>query len=961
MRLREFDSQLADLIELYGECDRGNARLVVIGGVTASGKTALLHSLAAYVTEAGGRFAEATGSRTEQPLPLGIVDQLLCNGGLPFDVARPAAAILGDGPAAAETMPHASWVNDLRTMLRDAAARQPLVLAVDDAHYADQASLKLLIYLFRRLKSARVMLVIARDVSLQRGQVPAEADPIAAVDCRRVHLPLLSRARVADVVGQWLGARAGRAERLGATYHRVSGGNPFLLDALIGDHAPGENASGVEFAPGDAFRGAVTSCLRRTEPMICRVAQAVAVVGEPVAPPLLDEALDLSAGSSAHALTVLAAMGLVVDGRYRHEAARTAVLDDMSPMARAATHLSAARLFFRQGAAPSSVAAHLLAADQVPDASMVVVLREAADLALARGEVHTATGYLRLVYRSCVDERQRAAVTSLLAYAEWQADPSMAARRVPDLLDAAGAGLLDRRGLARLALYLLWDGNVGDARVPLGALLREGADPTPEAPLTGGEFIWPWLLCLYPGLYPSIVSPGAVSSGAAGEAVPEAGSAAGRTPASLILRSGDAATLMATIRRASWDVPADPRLIAGESGDSALPRLAMALIGLLRVERYQEAASWCAAVLDRGADGRPPTWRALFSGIHSLISLRLGNVAATREYADAALTEISPRSWGVALGLPAGSLLLAATLTGDRRTAAECLRLDIPDQMYNTPFALYYLRARGRYHLMNESFEAALSDFQTCRRLATRWGLDLPSIVPWRTDAAEACLGLGRTDAARDLVDQQLARTGAEHSWARGIALRVHAATADAEGRVAALRESADLLRRSGDRVELARSYADLSRAYQALGDKRQARKLAREASTLADRCGIASRWVQLPAFDGPRTRSTTCERLTVPSGELSDAELRVARLAALGYTNRRIAGELYITTSTVEQHLTRIYRKLDVSSRNDLPLRLEQRHPGSPKARTITGPHRTVREPDTKTTCRRSGSSAPS
>ncbi len=55
------------------------------------------------------------------------------------------------------------------------------------------------------------------------------------------------------------------------------------------------------------------------------------------------------------------------------------------------------------------------------------------------------------------------------------------------------------------------------------------------------------------------------------------------------------------------------------------------------------------------------------------------------------------------------------------------------------------------------------------------------------------------------------------------------------------------------------------------------------------------------------------------PAAALTDAELRVATLAAQGKTNRQIAHTLYITVSTVEQHLTRVYRKLSVQRRTDL------------------------------------------
>ncbi|MEU8190538.1 helix-turn-helix domain-containing protein, partial [Micromonospora carbonacea] len=59
------------------------------------------------------------------------------------------------------------------------------------------------------------------------------------------------------------------------------------------------------------------------------------------------------------------------------------------------------------------------------------------------------------------------------------------------------------------------------------------------------------------------------------------------------------------------------------------------------------------------------------------------------------------------------------------------------------------------------------------------------------------------------------------------------------------------------------------------------------------------------------------------PDDGLSEAERRVAALAAQGHTNRQISSKLFITVSTVEQHLTRVYRKLDVKRRTDLPARL--------------------------------------
>lgn len=122
--------------------------------------------------------------------------------------------------------------------------------------------------------------------------------------------------------------------------------------------------------------------------------------------------------------------------------------------------------------------------------------------------------------------------------------------------------------------------------------------------------------------------------------------------------------------------------------------------------------------------------------------------------------------------------------------------------------------------------------------------------------------------------------------------------------------------------MQLARALGELSRA-QLDADSTQARMTLRRAWHLARECQASPLCEELvPGQAGveaevpPAPVEVDADRMTA----LSDAEQRVAALAAQGHTNRQIASKLCITISTVEQHLTRVYKKLNVTRRADLP-----------------------------------------
>ncbi|MFD2467935.1 helix-turn-helix domain-containing protein [Amycolatopsis silviterrae] len=112
----------------------------------------------------------------------------------------------------------------------------------------------------------------------------------------------------------------------------------------------------------------------------------------------------------------------------------------------------------------------------------------------------------------------------------------------------------------------------------------------------------------------------------------------------------------------------------------------------------------------------------------------------------------------------------------------------------------------------------------------------------------------------------------------------------------------------------MARSLTDLSHVYSLLKDYSRARTLIRRAGNVARDCHAELRTVpDTPVATGGGSQESV----------LSEAERRVAVLAGAGHTNREIARTLYITVSTVEQHLTKVYRKLRVTRRTELPTKM--------------------------------------
>ncbi|MBB6170297.1 tetratricopeptide (TPR) repeat protein/energy-coupling factor transporter ATP-binding protein EcfA2 [Nocardiopsis mwathae] len=936
---------------LFTESVHGKGQVVLITGPGASGKSELVSAFHGRAEDEGALVLSAAGSRAERVLPLGVMGQLFRSAVLPHEMTEQVEHLLRPEPmgfTADEPDPvtlgqrHAQVAYGLCALLLELARDRPVVLSVDDVHHADGPSLQALLYIQRRLTSSRTMLVLSEWQQPRPAYPLFHAELTRQPNCTRVRLAPLSGLGVEELLREHMAAEDAR--RLAPVFHAVSGGNLVLLHGLIEDHCTvaavghGGACADAAIATGESFRQAVLSCLHRWEPRLLEVAQAAALLGESASAFAVARLLKVKAASVEPVLGALNTTGLLDDVRFRHPAVRAAVLGDLAPEGQAVMHLRAARLMYQDGAAPAEIAGHLITAGGgVDEGWMADVLRDAAKQALATGEAERAIECLDLALQACGDERERAAITALLARVQWGVNPSAVSRLIRPLTAAFERGHLDGTDVMALGRYLFWHGRGEEAATTLGWFdgSPHESDSWTQAEL---DLTRDWLRLCHPRLPTAEGTPFTANGGAPGMAAVTAPGAAQRTAQ----RRGGAgtsaerhrgvrteATLTDVMNNGRGDEAigrAEQVLQSCRLSDTVMESVLGALLVFIHADRLDKAVHWCVTLGDEAKTRGLHAWSATLADMRARVALRQGDLAAAERHARQALADMSPQSWGVAVGSPMAHLLQATTAMGRLAEAEELTEQVVPEDMAHTWFWPRYLYARGHYYLASNRLHAALGDFQTCGALLKDWNLDLPGLLPWRTASGQVYLRLGRPEAARELVVEQLGRPGAGNPRVRGVSLRVLAATGDVKKRAPMLKEAVERLQESGDRLELALALADLSDAHHKLGEFARARLMARRAKQIAKSChaeALCQRLLPSEGADGAGDKAAGPSSETEVFAVLSDAERRVAALAALGHTNREIGGKLFITVSTVEQHLTRVYRKLNVNRRTDLPTEL--------------------------------------
>jgi DNA-binding CsgD family transcriptional regulator len=933
--LFERESELTELAALLDSARGGRGGLVVVEGPAGIGKTRLLGAVRDAAGERGVESLAARGGELERELPFGVVRQLferrlhraaarererLLEGpaGLSSSVLLNGA---GDGGAGGVGGRSHAVLHGLYWLTSNLAERGPLLLCVDDAHWADAASLGFLHYLARRVDDLPLLLV----VTLRPADAGSQGEPVARLRGEPLATVLrpapLSRGAVSDLVRARLGAAA--APEFCEACHTATRGNPFLAHELLGEleavgipPSAGEAPKVSRLVP-DAVARQALGRLARLPAEATALARAVALLGSDVELRLAGRLAGLDYRAAADAADALARAELLRPGvalEFAHPLLREAIYADLAVGERSRAHTRAARLLHEGGAARDRVAAQLLAGPPVGEEWALGALRAAASDALARGAPASAAAYLRRALEEPLTADQRRTVLHELGSAEvqaWGPDGTHHLRAALDLSDDGD----EHAGLAReLALALVQYLRQPDAVGVLTGELNGAGGVGPELRLQLEADLASTLLF---GMDEALTELDARLDRAAGGASPETAPGRGLLAALAwrLVQRGESA--------------ADAAAIAGQVLDHGLledvgpgsTTYFSAIMALACSGALEHARRHVDEALRRSQGSGFALGVALNFNLLSWIAHRRGAIAEAEATAADSLRVI--REHDIPLGHPAAisSLVEALVAIGDRRSAWQELERDhFTGELPDIFTSAFLLESRGRLRALGGDHVGAVADLRGAGERFRRWGVTGPEPSGWRAYAAEQLAVLGRHDEAAQLAGEELelaGRFGAPRPLGR--ALRVTGLVAGATAGVQSLRDAIDVLEPSPARLELAQAHFELGSALRRRGEREASRDPLRRAMQIAHECGaraLEERAHQELLASGARPR----RRQVSGVDALTPSERRVAGLAAEGLSNREIAQSLFVSLKTVEMHLSRAYRKLDLKSRTELP-----------------------------------------
>jgi DNA-binding CsgD family transcriptional regulator len=925
-RLLERDAELAVIEHALAGAAQGAGELIVVDGPAGVGKTSLLAATRTAAAAAGLLTLRARGAELERAFAFGIVRQLFDEvlrdepADLFTGAARFAAPVLGlelpgGGPVASDD-PYAAR-HALYWLTANLSADRPLALLVDDGHWADSASLDVLVHVAHRLEGIPVALVVASRTEETHETLEALRRH-AAAHGTLLNLQPLSEDGAATVIRRFA---PGADDSQCRACHAATGGNPFLLRELALAAAGGEgslDSSRISEQSPERVTQEIAARLARLPEAAVRLARAVAVLGGGV--PLRPAAglAEVDQDAAAEAVDVLVAAGILRPPQphellhqleFVHPLVRAAVYAGLGPAGRSRDHARAARLLDLEAGSPELVAAQLLRCQPAGDPWAYERLVAAARLASARGAADAATLYLRRAVDEPPPPRSRPGVLLDLAAAEFRnSEPGVAIDHLREAM--AGELVSDQRFRATMLLsgLLGQTGQVADAVELLEAHVDALADrpdlrATAEAALVNVTRIDPQARPRATRIIERLRH--------RVEAGQERDQAVLGTISAEMGMAGEPAGPMAELAERALDgFDLTIGSAAGWSGYNAARSLIVA-------ERYDKALQ----VLDRALEVARQRGAVLDVGsalvFRAELYLQTGDITAA-EVDARSLGEIAAVCrWPMGEGFAVAWLGEVLIERGELDEAEAVLPRAAVGALPPYYPLIWGLLARGRLRLLQGRFEEAAMDLRESARRTLGIGHRSPALTPWRSLLAQALLGLGEREEARRLVAEELELAhpiGAARPI--GIALRAMARVEGDDVRL--LREAAAALDTSQAQLERARAHADLGVALRRAGDADEAREELRLAVDVAHRCG-ADALEDLALGELRAAGARPRRKATTGADALTPSERRIAQLAASGAQNREIAQALFVTTATVEFHLRNAYRKLGISGRPGL------------------------------------------
>jgi DNA-binding CsgD family transcriptional regulator len=584
---------------------------------------------------------------------------------------------------------------------------------------------------------------------------------------------------------------------------------------------------------------------------------------------------------------------------------------------RAAMHRAAADLLALTGASRDEIAAHLLQCPPNSDEWVVERLAEAARSALNDGAPDVAVTYLdRALEEPPADD---VPVLSLLGSALLVADIFRAPHVLSDVARRSADPEERLLALRRLVYAHVQTGNL------MGA-----ADTCDEAVAVAGSSHRDVVLDLEAQRWFMVSAARGRDPETSRRITEVAGGLQGRSPGERVARQAlaverffDCAPIAEVVELA-LPFPADP-VWDIEGMASTIPTAAAKMLGWASQwpPARQAFARWTEAMHRQGRVLSVSIGNSFLSEVDRLSGrLREAEAEARTAWEIASVSAgFSTYMWSAMMNL--GAALLARGDVEGFVSLTEGFELGLGPM--DVPLNPWPIELRAHLRWEQGDLDGAAEDLLALGESLERMGLQNPAYPTWRQDAVEVLAALGRTAEASPIIEtahERACRFGVPHVV--GTVLRARATLEPRRQNVATLRESVAQLEHAGPPHELARSELALGAALRRAGDRSEAQVRLQRALELAHSCGAGG--VDRRARDelasiGIRPRRPVRTGIDA----LTASEMKIAKLAAGGLTNKEIAERLFVGLRTVETHLTHVYEKLAIHGRRQVAKALRE------------------------------------